>query len=39
MNRLARRLPNAKGPIVLEGARIPEERAERFNQVLRDFWS
>jgi pimeloyl-ACP methyl ester carboxylesterase len=38
---LAKTLPHAKRPIVLKGARIffPEERADRFNQELRAFWS
>ena len=35
---LAETIPGAKPPVVLEGARIffPEERAEAFNQLLRD---
>jgi pimeloyl-ACP methyl ester carboxylesterase len=38
---LAKTLPRAKGPVFLKGARIffPEERAARFNQELRAFWS
>jgi pimeloyl-ACP methyl ester carboxylesterase len=38
---LAETIPGAKPPVVLEGARIffPEERAEPFNQLLRDHFS
>jgi pimeloyl-ACP methyl ester carboxylesterase len=38
---LASTLPRAKRPVVLKAARIffPEERADRFNQELRAFWS
>jgi pimeloyl-ACP methyl ester carboxylesterase len=38
---LAKALRRAKPPVVLKGARIffPEERADRFNQELRAFWS
>jgi pimeloyl-ACP methyl ester carboxylesterase len=38
---LAATIPGAKPPVELEGARLffPEERADKFNRLLRDHWS